>query len=448
MRAAGPILGALAIAFAPAAAPIPGAHALEVGVATIDITPPTGLPMSGYASRTEPSHGIWDPLLAKAMVLDDGERRAAIVALDLIGPPPRERRDRIRDAARIRHGIDPIILAATHTHAGPIVRPGRSPEVDAWLTTLEEKILRAVAEALEARAPATVWIGKGEADISYDRRVVRADGAVTMLWRNEERKPNVPVDRTIGVVAFRGAGGEPIATLVHFACHPVIFGGKNRKYSAEFPGAMRRRVEGRIGGACVFLQGACGNINPYLAGETEETGHPALETEGARVGDEVVRIATALREVPSASLRIAHDRPETVLAYRYDYRDEKVRAGVEEVYGKETAKRIVADLPREIRAATPILALGREIAWVGFPGEFFDAFQTDLARRSPIPNTHFVGYADDSFAYFPTIRAAAEGGYGASSATYVEVGAGERLVDRAVIALYRMVGMLRPYPTR
>jgi len=45
------------------------AHAMEVGVATVDITPPLGMPMRGYASRKELSNGIWDPLYAKSIVL-------------------------------------------------------------------------------------------------------------------------------------------------------------------------------------------------------------------------------------------------------------------------------------------------------------------------------------------------------------------------------------------
>jgi hypothetical protein len=58
-----------------------------------------------------------------------------------------------------------------------------------------------------------------------------------------------------------------------------------------------------------------------------------------------------------------------------------------------------------------------------------------------------VGYADGYYGYFPTIRAAVRGGYGgASAATWVEVGAGERMVDDAVIQTYRMLGRLEDAP--
>ncbi len=46
----------------------------------------------------------------------------------------------------------------------------------------------------------------------------------------------------------------------------------------------------------------------------------------------------------------------------------------------------------------------------------------------------------------PTIRTAAEGGFGASSATRLEVGAGEVLIDAALINIYRAQGKVDDLP--
>ena len=86
------------------------ACALEVGVATIDITPPLGMPMRGYASRKELSNGIWDPLYAKAIVLDDGNKRVSFVVLDLISPPPKDVRERICRKAEKKLQISTILF--------------------------------------------------------------------------------------------------------------------------------------------------------------------------------------------------------------------------------------------------------------------------------------------------------------------------------------------------
>ena len=82
-----------------------------------------------------------------------------------------------------------------------------------------------------------------------------------------------------------------------------------------------------------------------------------------------------------------------------------------------------------------------------FPGEFFVEHGLRFKRESRVKDTVFAGYTNGALGYFPTIRAAAEGGYGATEATIVEVGAGERLVSRALIDLYSLLGKLPAVPT-
>ncbi len=61
----------------------------------------------------------------------------------------------------------------------------------------------------------------------------------------------------------------------------------------------------------------------------------------------------------------------------------------------------------------------------------------------------FAGYANGYFGYFPTIRAAVEGGYGAEGlVARTEVGAGESMLDTGLIRLHTMLGQLKPLPQR
>lgn len=55
--------------------------------------------------------------------------------------------------------------------------------------------------------------------------------------------------------------------LVNYACHPVVIGVDNLRYSADYPGVMTQVVEKTFGGGplCFFLQGAPGDINPLYA---------------------------------------------------------------------------------------------------------------------------------------------------------------------------------------
>jgi hypothetical protein len=81
------------------------------------------------------------------------------------------------------------------------------------------------------------------------------------------------------------------------------------------------------------------------------------------------------------------------------------------------------------------------------PGEPFVDFQMDWRNRCPVPESFFMGYTDGDFGYFPTIRAATYGGYGAANtATRIELGAGDRMVNDALIRVYEFLGRLTDIP--
>ncbi len=73
----------------------------------------------------------------------------------------------------------------------------------------------------------------GEINLGHNRRRVRADGTV---------------DPSVAVVAFDTPDGEPIATLINLAIHPVVLGLDNLEHTADFAGAMVALVERGVGG--------------------------------------------------------------------------------------------------------------------------------------------------------------------------------------------------------
>ena len=126
-----------------------------------------------------------------------------------------------------------------------------------------------------------------------------------MFWRNEMRMSTTfPVDPTVGVIRIDRAGSTPLAVLVHYACHPVVFGPDNLDYSADYPGEMRRYVEQEMGGGSMafFLQGAPGDINPYYdKTPLIEDAEAVMKQTGRQLGAEAVRIARTIQtRVPPA----------------------------------------------------------------------------------------------------------------------------------------------------
>ena len=399
---------------------IPGRAALKAGAAQVDITPPLGLDMPAWRRQAD---GVRDPLLARALVLDDGETRLAIVSLDICmivdvvvpsfhdGPEYKNlgRVAAIRREIQARTGIDKVICVASHTHSSA----GKAS--DEWMREEERRIVNVVTEAADHTRAATIGAGWGTVNEGFNRRIPQPDGTVTTQWDNPSRKATGPVDHNVGIIAVRGEDGTAIATLVNFACHAVVLGPENTKYSADYPGALAKKVETAVGGQCLFLQGAAGDTDPYVGLLSERTGADAeIERLGSVLAQEVV---AALARIPAgdSAPRLAWKTELVPLAGRREPRNAE----------------------RKIQAEINTILIGPEIALATFPGEFFAEHGLTLKRLSPVKNTLFIGYCNGFLGYFPTIKASMEGGYGAVWRWWAqtEIGAGETLVNTAVINL-------------
>ena len=223
--------------------------------------------------------------------------------------------------------------------------------------------------------------------------------------------------------------------------------------SADYPGAMAALVEERGGGAPMFLQGAPGDINPFWdKTPPEEGGFEQVLMAGERLGHEVLRIradllaAGAFHDPETLSVR----RHVVPLEARWDLESPEVQAAFRRRGQEATLERFRVRFPLEREAEVNTVVIGNrredQIALASFPGEFFVEHQLRLRATSQTPHTLFAGYTNGELAYFPTIAAAAQGGYGGREATIVEVGAGEKLVDLALVSILEQAGWLHTAP--
>ena len=421
---------------------------LKAGVAKVDITPPPDLSMWGYGSRKNPSTGTLDPLYARVLVLEAGETRLGLVALDLgrcFGPASLER---LRNEVKTSAGISYVLAAASHTHSGPVIQDDYPEGVPAWEASAIEKIAEAVREAHQRVIEVRLGTGYGTTYIGHNRLRPNPDGTVTWFERNLTKVPTSPVDPTVAVLRLDTAEGKPLAILVNYACHPVVFGADNLQYSADFPGVMTKTVEEAFGGQplCIFLQGAPGDINPYYAvTPLEQDAVKMRDWTGQHLGEEAARVAKGIRTeaAPDASLDFAED----LLPFHLRWNPEQFEQALLATFGAKALQSYAPHMKGELKLPVTTLLINKRIALMGMPGEPFVSFQTSWRDRCPVPDAFFAGYANGYFGYFPTIRAATLGGYGAaSSSTWIEVGAGERMVDHTVVKTYEMLGRLSDLP--
>jgi len=435
--------------------PIFGAGAtMKAGAAKVDITPPLGLKMYGYGGRKEGATGILDPLHARVLVLEAGGQRMAMVVCDLGRPFAPAWIERLRQDAKEKYGISYVVQAAIHTHAGPEI-PDEYPPLQGpdWETPVLEKIERALGEAEHGAVEARLGTGYGVAYIGHNRLREQAGGRFGWFMVNPTMVPTAPVDPTVSILRIDNASGKPLAILVNYACHPVIFGPDNRQYSADWPGVMDSTVERAFASegsgaapVCFFLQGGDGDINPFFAvTPLEQNAVGRRDWTGNRLGEEAARVAKEIvtKPEPDASLQFTEDLLEMHLRWN----PEKFRAAVLTSWGPEAAENFDRHRHEPLRLPVATLLINKRIAFVTLPGEPFVDFQYDWRNRCPVPDAFFMGYSNGDFGYFPTVLAASRGGYGAAStATSVEVGAGERMVNQGLMRVYEMLGRLTDVP--
>jgi hypothetical protein len=400
--------------------------AVSAGVCRVDITPPLGLEPGAWRLRTGRADGVEEPLLAQALVLDDGVRALAVVATDLLWIT-RSLAEATRRRVEALTGIPParVLLNASHNHSAPVLVEPETVKAAAplggyerYAAALPERLAGAVYGAWVGRRPAAVGGGAGRvAGVSVNRV-----------------DPARPVDDTLTVLRVEGPGG-PLAAVAAFACHGTCVGGQTLRWNADFPHAVRVTVERASPGLeCLYLQGCAGDVAPldYWFGNADAVPHgfPARDRVGAAIGAEVLRVLPTIRTAPDVTLaaesgvvllrrrrlpwsdadldRLERDlagRPEPAYAAAWpDTLHTATSAQRFPLSYQRGALRLYRDVRR--RRETPVaaevqaLAVG-DTALVGTPFELFSGPGRALRDGSPFPTTLVLGYCNDYLGYLP-----------------------------------------------
>jgi hypothetical protein len=247
-----------------------------------------------------------------------------------------------------------------------------------------------------------------------------------------------PLDRQLAVMKLESIEtGKVIAVLVNFAAHPTSISDESMAFSSDYVGALRAEIESTVGGVAVFMQGASGDLS------TNRGPHGDYKQFGQALGKEAVKIITEIEAkiVAKPSIEVKEDR--FTFASRSDLNNPLIRTLYSVAFFPELVANFVDEYKEGIRPRMTVVLLNDQIALVGASGEFFCQHAIGLRERARVEQLFFCGYCNGYHQYFPTIQAAAEGGYGADSQVApAEVGAGEKLVNQALEWIFRMQGKL------
>ncbi len=284
-------------------------HAAELraGVAKVEITDRAAGPVN-------------DPCFAKALVLESGGTKVALITVDAvaIGEIGRIRNDflaTVRAQLEKDLGIPPANVVVNASHCHGVVRAD-TPQL----------VIQAAKDAAKSMVPVKVGAGTGsESRISENRRIKMKDGSeVDMrraysMPRDEDVAGVGPIDPQVGLLRLDRADGTVLAVIYNFACHPIM-NPPSKGNSADFPGFASKTVEDTLGGGATafFIQGCAGDINPVRYKEVTRT--PDAEPLGTMLGASILASARQIRTKDDGILKVSSETISLPRASDYEKR--------------------------------------------------------------------------------------------------------------------------------
>lgn len=408
---------------------------LKAGTSKVCISPPVGVPLAGFAARHQTSTGIHDDLFARALVLETPETAIAFVSVDLLALPSEFIRQ-VRQSIQASTGLRPdsVMIASTHTHAGPVTittffNPDESVDRN-YMNTLANAIVEAVTNAWRDRFPARAGAGAGHVE------------GVGVNRRSSDQKP---VDEQVGIIKVTDLDARTRAVLINYSCHPTVLGPDNLEVTGDFPAFAVQEIEAGLGdeGFAMFVNGTQGNISMGHSSELSaigiitpgrtfaraaELGHllaaatqaalPAIDVnDGPALKALTLQVTLPLKHYPTVdeTLKSLHEAEAKLSALTSNNgdnseevrraRSEQLYASINNFYARETVVFTDGVLPIELQGLRI-----NDAVFVAVPAEVFVEIGLHIKEKATSP-TFIVGIANGYIGYLPTAAAHEAGGY-------------------------------------
>lgn len=415
----------------------------QAGFARVDITPPLGSPLAGYATRRISDH-ILDPIELNCVAFSDGENTAVLITEDLLYVMENVAtglRDRIGKACGIP--ADHVFMQGLHQHTS--LRIGTRPHVwgpgfddKPYLDLLYRKFCDVAQLAIRDLKDAKLLQAEAETpeQLSFIRRYRMKNGSVKTnpgFGNPEVDHPLDIPDNTVRLLRFVREEGEDIA-LVNFSCHPDVIGGTG--FSADWPGFVRRYTEKALKDVkCILVNGAQGDSNHFNVFLPREEGlarrgYKHADFMGKTISDVAVSLWDKAQPMETGKVwgktEMLYNATNTRGIERMK-ECQQLRAEIargERPQFKttteiaETAR--IAEIEKELifqKVPVSVLCIGK-VGFVGFGGEPFTRYATN-AREVGAPMYIITAcLTNGGQGYLPTKEAFDEGGYEAGSSRF------------------------------
>jgi neutral ceramidase len=397
--------------------------AFAAGEGVVDITPPLGIEMGGFhraPGNERRITGIRQPTAARALVLQCGNTRTAIVSLD-IACLAEDVATRIQKQVAKEVGIpqENVRICSTHTHSMPafcyLRQWGAIPEQ--FMALVEKRTVEAVRLASDDLGPAELRVGKSRAVGANHNRTTK-DYKTDEHFHSESTDAQRWLDTMVHAMHFQRGGSKRDLLWYHFSAHPVCFA--DEQAGPDWPGRVANRIRQRYDLRPSLLQGHAGDVNPGdgdpWRGDAEKT------TKG--VYDALCQAIESAATVKVDALRVETRRfgiplnMELFAGWLEEYRSapDKCASGawVDMGFAKDWYRgNRDQDLKEtELPITLSSMRIGN-IALAFHPAELYSFYGLAIRRDSPFADTLVVGYTDGIIGYLTDPRAYEAGEYAA-----------------------------------
>lgn len=437
---------------------------LYAGFHISDMTPQTGgIPLSGWgATHLRLAAKVGDPINCHVLALGNSEKpELLVINLDLISLE-NARIKRFRAAASKATGIDEanIIISGTHTHSGPDTN-SQLDTIQKYLDYCDGVIYDCALRAVADMKPAKVFYGKNEVGkpgmrLNFVRHYTMTDakykdnpqdGPVYYSGNNFGFQYTMEPDKYIYTGHESEADPELLLVelkrencddilLVNFQSHALISSGvASTLLSSDFPGPLCRKLEEMIPNTkAVYIQGCCGNINPYT--RIREEAMLGINFDPFTANDDCENDYRAYGAIIAAYAKEIHEKKlcesktddlkfaKATVTAKYDHtRDgelEKIMPCIDKFLEEGNTREVIAfamslglnspytalgirnraRMPESVDVEINALRLG-DAAMVTAPFELYDQIGMHVKATSPFPCTLMQCYSCGSYAYLP-----------------------------------------------
>lgn len=386
--------------------------AWKAGASKVEITPKEPVWLAGYGSRTQPSEGVRQPIYVKALALEDSTgARSLLLTFDLLGLDRGTARI-IAESVQKRFGIprERVAMVASHTHSAPVAGTVLLPAypleashvavIERYTDWMLERVTEASEQAVRALAPATLHFGQGFAGFAVNRRRV-----------GNRARPG-PVDHDVPVLGVKGSEGRWRAIVFGYACHATVL--SDNQVSGDWPGYAQAAIErDHPGAVALFVTGAGADSNP-LPRRAVALAERYGETLGYEVADVLKQKLVDVAEPLRAAYREV-DLPFSEAPKRAIWED-RAKTGENHMV-RNHARAMLAmierdgKLPERYPYPVQVWRFGNQMKMIILGGELVVDFAHRFKGEYGADDTWIAGYANDVFAYIPSLRVLREGGY-------------------------------------